>query len=176
MSCCLNPSCIVLGRIAYVHSLLDPPCHFPGHRKRIGPRSREGCHKTRSDLRSYVRQGLLLAGRYRRSRKAGIFFTPVRPDCWYVRYLFPNYYIRLIYLTAYSHITGSNDYPHQYNNREGFDFPGQAPYYEFPILSSFDPYDGGSPGADRVVFNEGGDYQGAITHTGASGNNFVECT
>ncbi|KAI2785089.1 fusion protein containing ompA-signal peptide/RNase T1 [Daldinia loculata] len=77
---------------------------------------------------------------------------------------------------AYSHITGSNDYPHQYNNREGFDFPGQAPYYEFPILSSFDPYDGGSPGADRVVFNEGGNYQGAITHTGASGNNFVECT
>ncbi|KAG4223676.1 hypothetical protein PC116_g27859 [Phytophthora cactorum] len=71
---------------------------------------------------------------------------------------------------------GSNDYPHQFNNREGFDFPGQAPYYEFPILNSFDPYDGGSPGADRVVFNEAGDYQGAITHTGAGGNNFVECT
>ncbi|KAI1375850.1 hypothetical protein F4677DRAFT_102775 [Hypoxylon crocopeplum] len=70
---------------------------------------------------------------------------------------------------------GSNDYPHEYEDREGFDFPGAAPYYEFPILSSFDPYDGGSPGADRVVFNSAGDYQGAITHTGASGNNFVAC-
>ncbi|KAL7626790.1 hypothetical protein AAE478_003564 [Parahypoxylon ruwenzoriense] len=70
---------------------------------------------------------------------------------------------------------GSNDYPHQYNNREGFDFPDQAPYYEFPILSSFDPYNGGSPGPDRIVFNEAGDYQASITHTGASGNNFVAC-
>ncbi|KAI1486129.1 guanyl-specific ribonuclease T1 [Biscogniauxia mediterranea] len=71
---------------------------------------------------------------------------------------------------------GSNDYPHQYNNREGFDFPGASPYYEFPILSSYDPYTGGSPGADRVVFNDSGDFQGAITHTGASGNNFVACS
>ncbi|KAI1384854.1 ribonuclease-domain-containing protein [Hypoxylon trugodes] len=71
---------------------------------------------------------------------------------------------------------GSNDYPHEYEDREGFDFPGPSPYYEFPILSSFEPYDGGSPGADRVVFNDDGDFQGAITHTGASGNNFVECT
>ncbi|KAI1107183.1 ribonuclease-domain-containing protein [Jackrogersella minutella] len=70
---------------------------------------------------------------------------------------------------------GSNDYPHEYEDREGFDFPGAAPYYEFPILSSFDVYTGGSPGADRVVFNGDGTYQGAITHTGASGDNFVEC-
>jgi hypothetical protein len=34
----------------------------------------------------------------------------------------------------------------------------------------------GSPGADRVVFNEDGEYAGAITHTGASGNNFVGCS
>ena len=61
-------------------------------------------------------------------------------------------------------------------NREGFDFPGASPYFEFPILSSFKPYTGGSPGADRVVFNSAGDYQGSITHTGASGNNFVACT
>ncbi|KAI2612577.1 uncharacterized protein GGS25DRAFT_124889 [Hypoxylon fragiforme] len=71
---------------------------------------------------------------------------------------------------------GSNDYPHQFNNREGFDFPGASPYYEFPILSSFVPYTGGSPGPDRVVFNRAGTFQGGITHTGASGNNFVECT
>ncbi|RYC55198.1 hypothetical protein CHU98_g11010 [Xylaria longipes] len=70
---------------------------------------------------------------------------------------------------------GSNDYPHQYNDYEGFDFPDKAPWYEFPILTS-GAYTGGSPGADRVVFNADGKFQDAITHTGASGNNFVECT
>lgn len=34
----------------------------------------------------------------------------------------------------------------------------------------------GSPGADRVVFNSNGEYAGAITHTGASGNDFVGCS
>ncbi|KAI5844471.1 Ribonuclease/ribotoxin [Morchella snyderi] len=76
---------------------------------------------------------------------------------------------------------GSNDYPHQFNNREGFKFNAgcSAPYYEFPVLSS-GPYSGGSPGADRVVI---GSWDGtnavfcdAITHTGASGNNFLQCT
>ncbi|KAI1777774.1 hypothetical protein F4818DRAFT_439100 [Hypoxylon cercidicola] len=71
---------------------------------------------------------------------------------------------------------GSGDYPHQYNDYEGFDFPDPAPWYEFPILRSFDVYNGGSPGADRVVFNNDGKYQASITHTGASGNNFVACT
>ncbi|RWA05344.1 hypothetical protein EKO27_g9757 [Xylaria grammica] len=71
---------------------------------------------------------------------------------------------------------GSNDYPHQYNNYEGFDFPDEGPWYEFPILSSNEAYTGGSPGADRVVFNADGKFQDAITHTGASGNNFVACT
>ncbi|KAI1085602.1 hypothetical protein F5B20DRAFT_575110 [Whalleya microplaca] len=70
---------------------------------------------------------------------------------------------------------GSNDYPHEFDNREGFDIPDPAPWYEFPILSSFDPYTGGSPGADRVVFNDAGKFQLAVTHTGASGNNFVQC-
>ncbi|KAJ2989023.1 hypothetical protein NUW58_g3678 [Xylaria curta] len=71
---------------------------------------------------------------------------------------------------------GSNKYPHRYNNYEGFDFPDAGPWYEFPILRSSRPYTGGSPGADRVVFNAEGIFQDAITHTGASGNNFVECT
>ncbi|KAI0180345.1 fusion protein containing ompA-signal peptide/RNase T1 [Hypoxylon sp. FL1284] len=71
---------------------------------------------------------------------------------------------------------GSGDYPHQYNNYEGFDFPDPSPWYEFPILSSFDVYDGGSPGADRVVFDNNGKFEAAITHTGASGNDFVACT
>ena len=34
----------------------------------------------------------------------------------------------------------------------------------------------GSPGADRVVFTASGQRAGEITHTGASGNNFVACS
>ena len=28
---------------------------------------------------------------------------------------------------------GSNDYPHKYNNYDGFDFPVSGPYEEFPL-------------------------------------------
>ncbi|KAH0610439.1 uncharacterized protein H6S33_011966 [Morchella sextelata] len=47
---------------------------------------------------------------------------------------------------------GSNNYPHQFNNREGFKFNAgcNAPFYEFPVLKN-GLYSGGSPGADRVV-------------------------
>ncbi|KAL5342791.1 guanyl-specific ribonuclease Pc [Aspergillus crustosus] len=68
-----------------------------------------------------------------------------------------------------------NNYPHVYQNYESFPFPVDPTYYEFPILSSGSLYSGGSPGADRVVFNEDGQLAGVITHTGASGNNFVSC-
>ncbi|KAL2074327.1 hypothetical protein VTL71DRAFT_8105 [Oculimacula yallundae] len=92
-------------------------------------------------------------------------------------------------------------YPHTYNNYEGFSFGGVAgPYQEFPIpcvpciaevnLSQSCPiyHDdlrqdldsntfAGSPGADRVIINVPACKQaGAITHTGASGNNFVACS
>lgn len=67
------------------------------------------------------------------------------------------------------------NYPHQYNDYEGFKFPTSAPWYEFPILSSFKVYTGGSPGADRVIFDGNGNFDSLITHTGASGNNFVAC-
>ncbi|CCC10145.1 hypothetical protein SMACR_02723 [Sordaria macrospora] len=70
---------------------------------------------------------------------------------------------------------GSNSYPHQYNNYEGFSFPTAKPWYEFPILSSGSVYTGGSPGADRVIFDSKGNLDMLITHTGASGNNFVAC-
>ena len=39
-----------------------------------------------------------------------------------------------------------------YNNYEGFDFPVSGPYQEYPVLSDTQAYDGGSPGADRVIF------------------------
>ncbi|KAK7518467.1 guanyl-specific ribonuclease F1 [Phyllosticta citricarpa] len=70
---------------------------------------------------------------------------------------------------------GSNDYPHTYNNYEGFDFVVSGPYQEWPLLTS-GTYSGGSPGADRVVFNSNCEWAGTITHTGASGNNFVGCS
>lgn len=70
---------------------------------------------------------------------------------------------------------GSDKYPHEYNDYEGFDFSVEGPWYEFPILNTFKVYAGGSPGADRVIFNEDGDYAGVITHNGASGDDFVAC-
>ncbi|KAI6812277.1 hypothetical protein KC340_g17173, partial [Hortaea werneckii] len=45
----------------------------------------------------------------------------------------------------------SGSYPHVYNNYEGFDFPVDGTYYEFPILES-GQFTCQSPGADRVVF------------------------
>ncbi|PTB70304.1 ribonuclease-domain-containing protein [Trichoderma citrinoviride] len=68
-----------------------------------------------------------------------------------------------------------DSYPHQYNDYEGFKFPTASPWYEFPILSSFDVYTGGSPGPDRVIFDSKGNFDSVITHTGASGDDFVAC-
>ncbi|KAI4650167.1 uncharacterized protein J4E79_009434 [Alternaria viburni] len=70
---------------------------------------------------------------------------------------------------------GSSTYPHRYNNYEGFDFLVSGPYEEFPLRTS-GAYTGGSPGADRVIFNTAGQRAGEITHTGASGNAFVACS
>lgn len=67
-------------------------------------------------------------------------------------------------------------YPHVFNDYEGFYLPDAGPYYEFPILKSYQVYTGGAPGPDRVVFTGSGcTFEDAVTHTGASGNNFVEC-
>ncbi|KAF2841075.1 guanyl-specific ribonuclease F1 [Patellaria atrata CBS 101060] len=66
-------------------------------------------------------------------------------------------------------------YPHQYNNYEGFNFPVSGPWQEFPLIKG-GAYSCGSPGADRVIINTSCAYAGAITHTGASGNNFVGCS
>ncbi|KAL1797788.1 hypothetical protein ACET3X_004394 [Alternaria dauci] len=71
---------------------------------------------------------------------------------------------------------GSSNYPHTYNNYEGFDFLVSGPYQEFPLRTS-GAYTGGSPGADRVIFNTRGQRAGEITHTGASSSNgFVACS
>ncbi|KAK8930055.1 Guanyl-specific ribonuclease F1 [Metarhizium anisopliae] len=78
------------------------------------------------------------------------------------------------YVQSGSH-AGSSTYPHRYNNYEGFNFPVAGPYNEFPILKSGKIYTGGSPGPDRVVISNSCSLAGVITHTGASGNNFVGC-
>ena len=44
------------------------------------------------------------------------------------------------------------------------------------MLSDGEIYDGGEPGADRVVITSDGTIAGEITHTGASGNDFVACS
>ncbi|MCJ1445764.1 MAG: hypothetical protein MMC23_006269 [Stictis urceolatum] len=68
-----------------------------------------------------------------------------------------------------------DSYPHEYEDYEGFSFPDPGPWYEFPILSSYKVYTGGSPGADRVIFTKSCAFQAVITHTGASGDDFVAC-
>ncbi|KJZ77270.1 Guanyl-specific ribonuclease F1 [Hirsutella minnesotensis 3608] len=72
---------------------------------------------------------------------------------------------------------GGSTYPHEYRNFEGFAFRGlEGPFYEFPILSSKRVYSGGRPGPDRVIVTEDCQQAGQLTHTGASGNNFVGCS
>ncbi|KAJ5943819.1 hypothetical protein N7516_003987 [Penicillium verrucosum] len=38
-----------------------------------------------------------------------------------------------------------SNYPHEYHNYEGFDFPVSGTYYEFPILKGGSVYTGSSP-------------------------------
>ncbi|EKM84190.1 hypothetical protein AGABI1DRAFT_110753 [Agaricus bisporus var. burnettii JB137-S8] len=71
---------------------------------------------------------------------------------------------------------GAGDYPHEYHNFEGFNFGcSGSTYFEYPILTS-GTYNGGSPGADRVVYDNLDNFCSCLTHTGApSTNGFVEC-
>ncbi|KAI0176397.1 ribonuclease-domain-containing protein [Hypoxylon sp. FL1284] len=78
--------------------------------------------------------------------------------------------------TYYQSGQAPSSYPHTYNNYEGFSFSVSGPYLEFPLLSSGSVFTGGSPGPDRVVINTSCKLAGEITHTGASGNNFVGCS
>ncbi|KAI0715366.1 Ribonuclease/ribotoxin [Earliella scabrosa] len=66
-------------------------------------------------------------------------------------------------------------YPHQYHNFEGFSFPScSGEFFEFPLQHNR-VYTGGSPGADRVIYDTRGRFCACLTHTGAGGNNFLEC-
>ncbi|KAK7694995.1 hypothetical protein QCA50_002183 [Cerrena zonata] len=71
---------------------------------------------------------------------------------------------------------GASNYPHQYHDYEGFSFPScSGEFFEYPIKSG-SVYTGGSPGANRVIYDEDGDFCACLTHTGASGNDFLECS
>ncbi|PIL31717.1 hypothetical protein GSI_06421 [Ganoderma sinense ZZ0214-1] len=57
----------------------------------------------------------------------------------------------------------------------GFSFPScSGEFFEYPLEQGYS-YNGGSPGADRVIYDDGGDFCACLTHHGASGNDFVEC-
>lgn len=116
-------------------------------------------------------------------------------------------------LTKLTSSQQSSDYPHEYHNFEvslklnwkdvigsdldnvlqGFNFGcSGSTYFEYPILTS-GTYNGGSPGADRVVYDNLDNFcctskifdfahsilvlcLACLTHTGApSTNGFVEC-
>ncbi|KAF8632998.1 hypothetical protein AX15_001595 [Amanita polypyramis BW_CC] len=73
---------------------------------------------------------------------------------------------------------GAGNYPHQYNDFEGFSFPNcTGTFFEYPILTGGVLYNGGSPGADRVIYDTSGDFCACLTHTGAPmTNGFLECS
>ncbi|KAK0435219.1 Ribonuclease/ribotoxin, partial [Armillaria borealis] len=78
---------------------------------------------------------------------------------------------------GHAHISPIRNYPHQFKNYEGLPMgPGCAgTRYEFPILTR-GLYNGGSPGADRVIFDHNGHYCALNTHTGAPNRNgFLLC-
>ncbi|KZV68482.1 guanyl-specific ribonuclease T1 precursor [Peniophora sp. CONT] len=82
---------------------------------------------------------------------------------------------------GYSHVgspLGSNSYPHAYYSYADEHitlYCSGSSWYEYPILKS-GLYSGGSPGADRVIFNTGGTYCAVVTHTDAGGDDaFTSC-
>ncbi|KAI0884658.1 Ribonuclease/ribotoxin [Annulohypoxylon maeteangense] len=95
-------------------------------------------------------------------------------------------------LEANGKALGRNKYPHQYFNRnneiKNFSSKCKAPFYEFPILQNHKTFTGNpdTPGADRVVINVSAKdkktgyvtitFCGLMTHTGAQGGAFKECS
>ncbi|KAH7869419.1 Ribonuclease/ribotoxin [Lentinula edodes] len=77
---------------------------------------------------------------------------------------------------------GEDKYPHVYNDYERFNFVhAMKPYLEFPIERNAKTYNGGSPGADRLVIGSIAEdfssavYCAVITHDGEKKNGFAEC-
>lgn len=72
-------------------------------------------------------------------------------------------------------------YPHQYNDfdrriRNLPNIPSQGPFYEYPLIrdhgeGSRNTYRSGNPGADRVIFDDNGNFVTIIAHTFARNRN-----
>ncbi|KAL9089463.1 MAG: hypothetical protein Q9165_005784 [Trypethelium subeluteriae] len=114
-----------------------------------------------------------------------IFYEPSGCNCGgksqYSKADINNAATKALELASQSQTLGKDKYPHTYNDYEHFDFhQAQKPYLEFPILSG-ETYDGGQPGADRVVIGSiAQDYKSAvycatITHDGQKNDDFTEC-
>ncbi|KIJ65002.1 hypothetical protein HYDPIDRAFT_24489 [Hydnomerulius pinastri MD-312] len=69
-------------------------------------------------------------------------------------------------------------YPHQFNNREGFKFSScSGKLAEYPIFGGSVYSGSGSPGGDRVIYEQGSNtFCGCIAHPAASSGSFVQCT
>ncbi|KAI6136481.1 Ribonuclease/ribotoxin, partial [Pisolithus sp. B1] len=59
----------------------------------------------------------------------------------------------------------------------GFSFPScSSEFFEYPLEQGY-VYTGGSPGADRVIYDSSGNFCACLTHTGAAKHDgFVECS
>ncbi|KAF2664159.1 hypothetical protein BT63DRAFT_418289 [Microthyrium microscopicum] len=60
---------------------------------------------------------------------------------------------------------GGSTYPHAFKDYEHIPMSSNGPWEEFPIMKKGD-YNGGAPGADRVVFNSACQLSAVVTHTG----------
>ncbi|KAF8874256.1 ribonuclease T1 [Gymnopilus junonius] len=70
---------------------------------------------------------------------------------------------------------GGGDYPHQYKDFEKFPFlTCSDEFFEYPLERNR-VYKGGKPGADRVIYDTSGDLCACLTHSGAKGDDFLEC-
>ncbi|KAJ9256537.1 hypothetical protein DTO271D3_6736 [Paecilomyces variotii] len=116
---------------------------------------------------------------------AEIYYLPSGCNCdgtGYTRTDIQNAADKALSLASQHQTLGRDKYPHAYNDYEHFSFKhAQKPYLEFPIERNGKTYDGGSPGADRVVIGSiAEDYSSAvfcavITHDGSTNNGFTEC-
>jgi len=114
-----------------------------------------------------------------------IYFLPSGCNCdgvGYTRADIQNAAEAALALASQGETLGRDRYPHVYNDYEHFNFGhAQKPYLEFPVERDGRVYEGGSPGADRIVIGSIADdyssamYCAVITHDHSRHNGFTEC-
>ncbi|KAL1967823.1 hypothetical protein VTN77DRAFT_2512 [Rasamsonia byssochlamydoides] len=116
---------------------------------------------------------------------AEIYYLPSGCNCdgtGYTRTDILNAAEKALSLASQGQTVGRDKYPHAYNDYEHFNFKhALKPYLEFPVERNGRVYDGGSPGADRVVIGSiaqdfsSAVYFAVITHDGSKHDGFTEC-